>query len=41
MRYRKLSTLVHPDKCLENVEQAREAFEEVYLYNNVCIYVYV
>jgi hypothetical protein len=29
MRYRKLSTLVHPDKCLENVEQAREAFEEV------------
>ena len=28
LRYRKLSTLVHPDKCL-HLEQAREAFEEV------------
>ncbi len=28
LRYRKLSTLVHPDKCL-NIPTAREAFEEV------------
>lgn len=28
LRYRKLSTLVHPDKCLE-IEEARDAFEEV------------
>lgn len=29
LRYRKLSTLVHPDKCL-NFPTAREAFEEVH-----------
>jgi DnaJ family protein C protein 8 len=28
LRYRKLSTLVHPDKCL-TIDNAREAFEEV------------